>query len=109
MTAYDLSIVTPWAVIDRPYSASKLLQKPHIVLEEQLEIVDVVPHHGVTFDAAAKSEAGVFLRVIVHKAVQIRMHHTGAHHFDPACIFADSAAGAIQEDRRDVHLCARFD
>src|SRR6266581_7959972 len=109
MTAHDLSIVTLWAVIDRPYNASKLLQKPHIVLEEQLEIVDVVLQHRVTFDAAAESKTGVFLRVIVHEGVQIRMHHAGAHYFDPARLFAHAAAGAIAEDARDVHFSAWLD
>src|SRR5881396_3014816 len=109
MTAHVLSIAAPWAVIDRPYSASKLLQKPHIVLEEQLEIVDVVLQNRVTVDASAESKSGVFLFVIVHEAVQVRMHHAGAHHFDPACLFAHAAAGAIAEDTRDVHFCAWLD
>src|SRR6266404_5213508 len=86
---------------------SKLFQEAHVVLKEQLEIVDVVLQHRVTLDTASESEAGILLRIIVDEPVQVRMHHPGAHHFNPSCSFANTAAGAAAEHAGNIDLRSR--
>src|SRR5205085_3109918 len=88
---------------------SKLFKKPHVVLKEQLQIVNVVLQHGVTIDAAAKRKAAVFFRVVIDESVKVRVNHAGAHHFDPSRAFANAAAGSIAEHTRDVDFCSGFD
>src|SRR6187549_2811957 len=48
----------------------ELIQESQIVLEIELDVVDVVLQHGVTFDAAAERKARVFLGVVVHERVE---------------------------------------
>ena len=45
------------------YRTRKLLQKPHIILTEQPDIIDAVFHHGGSFNAHAKGKTAVFIGI----------------------------------------------
>src|SRR5262249_50737996 len=88
---------------------SELLQKPDVVLEVQLDVVDVVFQLRVALDAPSKGEARIFFRVVLHKSVQVRMNHPRTHHFNPAASFTHSTPGSSTKNARDIHFGAGFD
>src|SRR5207245_4159310 len=72
----------------------KLLQKPHIPLEEQLQIVDAIYQHGHAVHAHAKREAGNLLRVVtvvVHELENVSVKHAAAKDFYPSRLLAGTA------------------
>ena len=77
---------------------SKLLQEPHIVLEQQPNIVELINARAGAIDAQTESEAGEFRRVYVGGAQHIRMDHPRSAQLDPPRLFADAttAAAAIE-------------
>src|SRR5437899_2248392 len=87
----------------------ELFQKTHVVLKEQLQIVDVVLQHRITLDTAAERETCVFLGIIVHEPVEIGMHHAAPHHLNPSRSFANAATCAAAENTRHVYLSPGFD
>jgi len=73
----------------------KLMQKPHIALKEQLQIIEPILQHGDAVHAQAKGEAGNLLRVItilLHKLEDIWIDHAAAQDLDPAGLFAGTAS-----------------
>src|SRR5215831_7595526 len=88
---------------------SELFQKPHIILEKQLQVVDVVSQHRITIDSAAECKAGVFVRIVIDEAVQVGMYHAGPHDFDPSRLLANTATGAFAEHTGHVNLSAWLD
>src|SRR3954466_6832411 len=97
----------------------KLLQKPDITLEKQLQIIEAVLQHGDPVHAHAEREAGNFLRVIavlLHEFKDIWIDHAAAENLDPSRLLAGTAwriirtafAAATGYETRDEHLRARL-
>ena len=53
----------------------ELPEKAHVILEEELDIIDPVFEHGDPLDTHPKSEPGIELRIIIDKPVDLRVHH----------------------------------
>src|SRR5688572_7520520 len=66
---------------------SELFEKPQVVLEVQLDVVDVVLERVIPLDAATESKARVLFRIIIDESVELRIHHPCAHHLDPSGVF----------------------
>ena len=60
----------------RAWHLRKLLQKPHIVLEQQPYIVERVHQPTHPIDAEAESEAGKLLRIHTDDAQHVWMNHS---------------------------------
>src|SRR5579871_355492 len=85
-------------------ASRKLPQKPHVILEIQLQIVDVVFQLRQPLDAQAEGESCIALGVILHEAVDRGIDHPSAEKFDPAGLLAHVAALAAAEYARRVNL-----
>src|SRR5215469_16461498 len=72
----------------------ELLQEADVVLEKDLDVVDPVFEHGQTIDTDAEGEAADLFRVVVHKAEDGGIDHTGTEQFNPARAFAFAADAA---------------
>src|SRR5260370_1851484 len=93
----------------------ELPQETHVVLEKDLNIVDPVLQHCQAVDADAEGKAADFLGVVIHKAVDGGVDHSGAEEFDPGRAFALRArsptggcAGSAAERAGDVKFDARL-
>src|SRR5580658_1572178 len=69
-------------------SSRELSQEAHIVLKENLNVVDLVFQHGEAVDAHAEGEAADFFGVVVDEAVDGGIDHACTEEFDPAGAFA---------------------
>src|ERR1017187_3759649 len=87
---------------------SELLQEPNVALEEELNVVDVILHHGEAVDAQSKCPSRVLFRVNAPVPQHLGMNHAAAHHLNPAAFFAHPAAFAAAKDTTDGHLAARL-
>ncbi len=89
---------------------SKLLQKPHVPIEEQLNVIHALLQNRDAVHAHAEGEAGDLFRIVTHKAEHIRVHHAAAQQFDPAALLAVPAARSLPfaaaEDTAEQHLGA---
>ena len=63
---------------------SKLLQKPHIVLEQQTNIVQLINARAGAIDAEAECEASELFGIDVRGAQHIGMDHARSAQLDPA-------------------------
>ena len=88
------------------YRPGELLQKPHIILGIQAQVVDAVFELADAFDAHAECKAGVFVAVDAKILQHFRMHHAAAQDLHPAGMFADAAAAAAADAAIDVHFRA---
>ena len=86
----------------------KLFQKPHIVFEEEAQVVDLEFEHGDSFDAHSKGKAGVFVAIDVAVFENLRVNHAAAKDFDPAAVFTDFATCAAANHARYVHFGGWF-
>src|SRR5258708_37679553 len=92
----------------------KLTQETHVVLKKYLDVVHAVFHHGQAVDAHAEGEAADFFRVVVHEAVDGRIHHARAEKLDPArtlalgTIYAAGRAAPSAENAGDIELHGRL-
>src|SRR5215467_1074606 len=96
---------------------SKLLQKAHISLEDQLNVIHAVLQQGEAVDAHAKGESGDSFGVVaavLHKFENIRIHHAATQNFDPSGLLARTAgvgtplAAAPADEAGHVELRARL-
>src|SRR4051812_22851259 len=88
-------------------SLPKLLQKPHIPLKEQLQIIEPVLQHGDSIYAHAKGKPGYFfgvVTVVFHKFKDVGIDHAAAENLNPsrllawtACVGAALAAASAYE------------
>src|SRR6266496_488077 len=106
----------------RPTTGSpKLLQKSHIPLKEQLQIVQTILQHGDTVHTHAESEARNFLgivTVVLHELGDIGIDHAAAEDFERSRLLAGTArlllcsttalATPATNETRDEHLRAWF-
>ena len=53
----------------------KLLKKPHIVLEQQTNVIELINPRAGAIDAEAECKAGEFFRIDIRRAQHVRMHH----------------------------------
>src|SRR5581483_456352 len=95
----------------------KLLQKSHVPLEEQLQIVKSILQHRNSVYAHAECEAENFLgivAVIFHKLKDVRINHATAENLDPSRLLARPTRTAFTlsasdtDEARDKHLRARL-
>ena len=90
------------------FSLRKLLQEAHVAVEELLDVIDVVGHHGQPLDAHAEGEAAELFRVVADEAEDVGIDHARAEQFDPAALLAGTAALASAERAGDGDLDAGF-
>ena len=63
--------------------ASKLFQKPHIVLVEFANVGDPVSPHAQSFDAQAKREAGDLFGIVADGPQHVRIDHSRSAELHP--------------------------
>src|SRR5215467_101281 len=76
----------------------KLLQKPYIALEEQLDVVYAVLQNCDPIHTHSKGEACDLFGIIVvvfHELEDIGIHHATAENFDPAGLLAGTTGFEI--------------
>src|SRR2546430_6994810 len=82
-------------VSQRPTTASrKLLQKPHVPLKEQLQIIHAIFQQSQPVDAHAESESRNPLRVVpvvLYKLKHVRIDHAATQHLNPSRLLARTA------------------
>src|SRR5712692_4412511 len=61
----------------------ELAQEARVVLEKKLQVVDVVLQHRQPVHAHAERKSRHPLRIVLHKAVDRRVHHARAEQLDP--------------------------
>src|SRR5207302_1673722 len=97
----------------------KLLQKSHIALKEQLQIIKPVFQHSDAVHAHAEGEAGNLygiVAVMLHELEHVGINHAAAENFDPSGLLARTARGIViasppapaADKARNEHLRARF-
>src|SRR5713226_1551225 len=92
----------------------KLLQEPHIALEEKLNIIHAVLQNRNPFHAHAEGKSRNFCRIVIYKPIHIRIDHAAAQQFNPTAGLAVAArsavahALAIAENATDLHVGARL-
>src|ERR1700747_1212228 len=93
----------------------KLLQKPHIALEEKLDVVHAVLQNGDTVCAHAEGETGDPLRVVaimIYELEDMGIDHAEAQNLDPSrCLarparFAAPPAASTADETAHHHLRA---
>src|ERR1043165_1969696 len=72
----------------------KLLQKAHIVLKQQSNIVELINPRTRSIDAQPKRETGELFGIDVRRPKYIRMHHARPAQLDPSRPFANATAVA---------------
>src|ERR1043166_9909842 len=70
----------------------KLLQKAHVVLKQQSNVVELINPRTRSIDAQPKRETGELFRIDVRRAKYIRRHHAGPAQLDPSRPFANATA-----------------
>src|SRR5579864_2962312 len=90
----------------------KLLQEPHISIEEQLNIVDAIFQNCDAFDAHAKRKPADFPGIVIHEAINIRIDHAATQQLNPTAGLAVPAwpavavATAATKNAADLHIRA---
>src|SRR5579864_337747 len=87
----------------------KLLQKSHVALVEQLNIVNPILQHGDAFHAHAKGKAayfGGFVAIGFHEFEYGGVHHAAAQQFNPTVVFAQATACASTFEAGNRDICA---
>nr|AOO54644.1 phenylalanyl-tRNA synthetase subunit alpha [uncultured bacterium] len=79
----------------------ELLQKLHVVLKEQTQIVHAVTQHGQTLHAHAEGEADVFFAVDADMLKHVRMHHAATADLQPAVLPAHIHLGGRLGEREE--------
>src|ERR1700722_2345819 len=69
----------------------KLLQEPHIAVEEQLNVVHTVFQNRNAVGTHTEGEAAYFFGIVVHETVHVRVDHTAAQNLDPSCLLTGAA------------------
>src|SRR5579864_789864 len=72
----------------------KLLQKSHIPLKEQLQVIEPILQHRYAVHAHAEGEAGYFLGGggVIHNEIEhVGIDHAAAENFDPSSLLARAA------------------
>src|SRR6266404_601469 len=93
---------------------SKLLQKPYITLKEQLNIIHTVLQNRNPFHAHAEGKSRNLCRIVIHKAVHIRIDHAAAQQLNPSAGLAVPARTtvayslAVTENATDLDVGARL-
>src|SRR3989344_629417 len=64
-------------------SQLKLIRKSCVARVKKPDIRNVIFDHCKTFKSTAESEATIVARIIMHRFENVRMHHSGTHHFEP--------------------------
>src|SRR5947209_6494798 len=62
---------------------SELPQKPHIILIEQPNIINSIPHHGDAFDAEAERPPAPDFGIIADPLENFGMHHAATGNLQP--------------------------
>src|SRR5262244_1076295 len=94
--------------VPSPRPDGELRQEAHVVLEEQTDVVDLVPENGHPLHAHAEGPARDLLGIVAHVAQDVGMHHAGAQNLDPASVLAEPAARATALEAEHVHFRGRL-
>ena len=86
--------------------SGELFEEPHVVLEQEADVADLVPCGGQAVQADAEGKAGIDLRIDAAAGEDVGMDHARAEDFDPAGAFADPAALAAAGRAGNVHFHA---
>ena len=81
-----------------------MLQKPHIVLIEQADVVDLEAAHDHALQADAERVARVFLRIDAAHLKHLGVYHAAAEDLDPALALAERAAFAVAAVALDAYI-----
>src|SRR5438477_10581850 len=87
---------------------SKLLQKSHIVLEQQADVVQLINSRAGAIDSETESESGELFGIDVRRAQNVRMHHARSAQLDPAGPLTDATARAAAIKATVVDFRARL-
>src|SRR5215472_290336 len=95
----------------------ELLQKSHIALKEQLQVIEAILQHGDAIGPHPKSKTRDSFRVVTvmfHELEHVRIDHAAAENFYPSCPFTgparflSSLPRATANKAGHEHLCARL-
>ena len=89
-------------------SLFKLADEPQIIFKEQTQIVNAVFKHGNTFYAHTKGISAGFFGVVAAHAQYVGVYHAAAQNFQPAAVFAHTAALAAADNAGNINFRARF-
>ena len=87
----------------------ELFEKTQIACMEVADVVNSVFHHRKSFDTAAECEARIDFRVDSAVFQNLRVDHSAAKIFDPACLFAYAAAFAFADSAFEIKFETGFD
>src|SRR5437588_2378155 len=87
----------------------ELLQKSHVALKEQLDVVNPVFQHGDALHAHTEGEAAYvrgIIAVVLHELENVRVNHAAAQDFDPSAHLAQAATAAATLEATNLHVGA---
>ena len=87
----------------------ELFKETQIACMEMAYVVNSVFHHRKSFDTAAECKARINFRVDSAVFQNLRVDHSAAQIFDPACLFAYAAAFAFADSAFEIEFETRFD
>src|ERR1700684_2568958 len=92
----------------------KLLQKPHISVEEQLNIVNAVFQNRDALNPHAEGEPTNFFGIVINESINIRIHHAASQQLNPAAGLAVATgtpitvSAASAKDAANLHIRTGF-
>src|ERR1700674_369390 len=89
-------------------NSRKLLEKLQVVFEEQAQIIDAIAQHRETVDSHAEGIALPAFAVDAGSLENVRMNHPAPQYFQPAGLFANTAALAVAENTLDIGFGRRL-
>src|SRR5580700_1522813 len=89
-------------------ASGKLPQEAHIILKEELYIIDSVFELRKAVDSQAESVARDALRIVIHKPIDGRIDHARAEELDPSRIFTKPATAAPADEAGRIDFDGRF-
>lgn len=82
----------------------KFLEEAQVVLEVVAEVLDLPFEHGDTLHSHSECKTAVLPAVDAGSLQNVRVHHSAAHDFQPACTLADVAALSVADVAAHVNL-----
>src|SRR5437773_8100943 len=86
----------------------ELFQEPHVTLEEQLNVRNVILDHREAVGAEAKGPTRITVRIDAAVAEHFGVDHAATHQLDPAAPLAHAAALPVADHATHGYLAARL-
>src|SRR5688572_8807875 len=86
----------------------KLLQEPHIILEQKPNIIEFVHQRAHSVDPESKREAGILLGIDANCTQHIWVDHARSSQLNPTRVLADPATTPLALETTEIKLGARL-